>query len=85
MEINMANENNMELREKVENVLNKIRPSLRADGGDVKLVNVDKDGAVSVKLQGACGACPLSQVTLKMSIEQQLKKEIPEIKSVKAV
>lgn len=81
----MANENNMELREKVENVLNKIRPSLRADGGDVKLVNVDKDGAVSVKLQGACGACPLSQVTLKMSIEQQLKKEIPEIKSVKAV
>lgn len=75
----------MELKEKVENVLNKIRPSLQADGGNVKLIDVNKDGIVSVKLQGACGACPFAQMTLKMSIENQIKKEIPEVKSVKAV
>lgn len=72
------------MKEKVEEVLNKIRPALQADGGDVELVDVI-DGVVSVRLKGACGGCPMSQMTLKMGIERLLKKEIPEIKSVVAV
>ncbi|MFW6123864.1 MAG: NifU family protein [Acidobacteriota bacterium] len=71
------------MRERVESVLNKIRPSLEADGGNVKLVSV-KNGVVKVKLTGACAGCPMSQMTLKMGIERLLKKEIPEIKSVEA-
>jgi Fe-S cluster biogenesis protein NfuA len=70
------------LKEKVEIALNKIRPSLQMDGGDVQLVDVSKDGVVKVKLMGACGGCPMSQMTLKMGIEQTLKKEIPEVKKV---
>jgi Fe-S cluster biogenesis protein NfuA len=72
------------MREKVEEVLDKVRPSLRADGGDVELVDV-KEGVVNVRLTGACGGCPMSQMTLKMGIERLLKKEIPEIKEVVAV
>jgi Fe-S cluster biogenesis protein NfuA len=71
------------MKEKVEKVLNKIRPSLEADGGNVDLVSV-KDGVVKVRLTGACAGCPMSQMTLKMGIERLLKKEIPEIKSVEA-
>jgi Fe-S cluster biogenesis protein NfuA len=72
------------MREKVEQVLEKIRPSLQADGGDVELVDVE-DGVVKVRLQGACSGCPMSQLTLKAGIEATLKREIPEIKSVEAV
>ncbi len=72
------------MKEKVEAALNKIRPALRADGGDVELVDV-QDGVVKVKLTGACGGCPMSQMTLKMGIERLLKKEVPEIKEVLAV
>jgi Fe-S cluster biogenesis protein NfuA len=72
------------VKEKVEEALNKIRPSLRADGGDVELVDVT-DGVVKVKLTGACGGCPMSQMTLKMGIERLLKKEVPEVKEVIAV
>jgi len=72
------------MREKVEKALDKIRPSLMADGGNVELVDV-QDGIVKVKLTGACGGCPMSQLTLKMGIERVLKKEIPEIKQVEAV
>lgn len=72
------------MKEKVEAALNKIRPSLRADGGDVELVDVT-DGVVKVRLTGACGGCPMSQMTLKMGIERLLKKELPEIKEVIAV
>jgi Fe-S cluster biogenesis protein NfuA len=72
------------MREKVQSVLNKIRPSLKADGGNVELVSV-KDGVVKVKLIGACAGCPMSQMTLKMGIERLLKKEIPEVKTVVAV
>jgi Fe-S cluster biogenesis protein NfuA len=72
------------MREKVEAALNKIRPSLKADGGDVELVDV-QDGIVKVKLTGACGGCPMSQMTLKMGIERILKKEVPEIKEVVAI
>lgn len=72
------------MKEKVEEVLEKIRPSLMADGGNVELVEVNAD-VVKVKLTGACGGCPMSQMTLKMGIERLLKKEIPEIKEVVAV
>ena len=72
------------MNEKVEKVLEKIRPSLRADGGDVELVDVE-DGVVKVRLTGACGGCPMSQMTLKMGIERILKKDIPEIKEVISV
>ena len=72
------------MKEKIQQSLNKIRPGLQADGGDVELVEV-KDGVVKVKLTGACGGCPMSQMTLKMGIERQLKKDVPEIKEVMAV
>jgi len=71
-------------KEQVEEVLNKIRPTLVADGGGVELVDVN-DGTVQVRLTGACGGCPMATMTLKMGIEQILKKEIPEVKEVVAV
>ncbi|MBI4303840.1 MAG: NifU family protein [Chloroflexi bacterium] len=71
-------------KEKVEEVLNKIRPSLMRDGGDVELVDVT-DGTVKVKLTGACGGCPMATMTLKMGIEHMLKQEIPEVKEVVSV
>lgn len=70
------------MREKVEKVLENVRMMLKADGGDVQLVDVSDDGVVKVKLTGACGSCPMSQMTLKMGIEQALKQEIPQIKEV---
>ena len=71
------------MQEKVAEVLNRIRPALIADGGDVELVDVS-DGVVKVKLTGACAGCPMSTMTLKMGIEQLLKQEIPEVKEVVA-
>jgi Fe-S cluster biogenesis protein NfuA len=73
------------MKEKVEQALSKIRPALQGDGGDVELVDVSADGVVRVRLTGACGGCPMSQMTLKMGIERILKKEVPEVKSVEAV
>ncbi len=73
------------MKEKVEEALAKIRPALQADGGDVELVEVGEDGVVKVRLTGACGGCPMSQMTLKMGIERILRKEVPEVKSVEAV
>ncbi|MFH1777247.1 MAG: NifU family protein [Candidatus Omnitrophota bacterium] len=75
----------MMLKEKVEQALKTIRPHLQADGGDVELVEVTDDGVVKVKLTGACGGCPMSQMTLKMGIGQALKKQVPEVKSVESV
>ena len=72
------------MREKVEASLNKIRPTLVADGGNVELVDVN-DGTVKIKLTGACAGCPMSTMTLKMGIEKILREEIPEIKEVVAV
>lgn len=69
------------MREKVEKSIEKIRPMLQADGGDVELVDV-VDGVVTVRLQGACAGCPMSQMTLRNGIERILKQEIPEVKSV---
>jgi Fe-S cluster biogenesis protein NfuA len=73
------------MKEKVEQALSKIRPALQGDGGDVELIDVSADGVVRVRLTGACGGCPMSQMTLKMGIERILKKEVPEVKSVEAV
>jgi Fe-S cluster biogenesis protein NfuA len=70
------------MKERVQEVIDKIRPMLKADGGDVELVDVGEDGVVKVRLQGACAGCPMSQMTLKNGIERLLKKEIPEVKSV---
>jgi Fe-S cluster biogenesis protein NfuA len=73
------------MREKVEQALEKIRPMLMADGGNVELVEVSDDGVVRLKLTGTCGCCPMSQMTLKMGIERLLKEEVPEIKEVIAI
>jgi Fe-S cluster biogenesis protein NfuA len=72
------------MKEQVQAVLEKIRPMLQADGGDVELVNVD-GGVVQVRLQGACKGCPMSQMTLKNGIEKILKEKIPEVESVENV
>jgi Fe-S cluster biogenesis protein NfuA len=69
-------------KEKVQEALDKIRPQLQADGGDVELVDVTDAGLVKVRLTGACGGCPMSQMTLKMGIEKFLKQQIPEVSSV---
>lgn len=72
-------------KEQVQAALDKIRPALQADGGDVELVEITKDNAVKVRLTGACMGCPMGQMTLKMGIEKKLKEELPEIKEVVAV
>lgn len=72
------------MREKVEAALEKIRPALQADGGDVELVDV-KDGVATVKLTGACGGCPMATMTLKMGVERVVKAAVPEIKELVAV
>jgi Fe-S cluster biogenesis protein NfuA len=73
------------MKEKVEAAINKIRPMLKADGGDVELVDVSADGVVQVRLQGACAGCPMSQMTLKNGIERVIKEAVPEVKTVEAV
>ena len=72
------------MKDKVEAALAKIRPMLQRDGGDIQLIDVT-DGIVKVKLQGACGSCPMSAMTLKMGVEKQLKQDVPEVKEVVAV
>jgi Fe-S cluster biogenesis protein NfuA len=72
------------MQDKITEVLNKIRPMLMRDGGDVELVEVN-DGTVKVKLTGACVGCPMSTMTLKMGIEKILKQEVPEVKEVVSV
>lgn len=70
--------------EKVKEVIDKIRPLLQADGGDVEFVSIE-NGVVKVRLRGACMGCPASTMTLKMGIEAELKKAVPGIKSVVAI
>lgn len=72
-------------REKVQAVLDKVRPSLKADGGDCELVNITEDNVVELRLQGACGSCPMATLTLKAGIERIMKEEIPEVKEVVSV
>ena len=75
-----------QLDEKIKTALENVRPTLQADGGDVEFVSFSEgDGVVSVKLTGACGHCPMAQMTLKMGIESYLKKEIPQVNSVVGV
>lgn len=77
-------EENKEMREEVVKALEKIRPALQADGGDVELIDV-RDGIVSVKLTGAYGGCPMSQMTLKQGIERAIRAAVPGIKGVESV
>jgi Fe-S cluster biogenesis protein NfuA len=70
------------LKEKVEDALKEIRPMLEADGGNVELLDVTEEGKVTLRLVGACGSCPMSQMTLKMGVERIIRKRIPEIKEV---
>jgi Fe-S cluster biogenesis protein NfuA len=73
------------IKKKVEEAIKDIRPSLRADGGDVELVEITDDGVVKVRLIGACSGCMMSQITLKAGIESYLKKKVSEVKEVVAV
>jgi Fe-S cluster biogenesis protein NfuA len=74
------------VRDRVEKALDLIRPALQNDGGNVDLIDVDEAaGIVKVKLVGACGSCPMSQLTLRMGVERVLKEQIPEIVEVQAV
>lgn len=70
------------MREQVQAALEKVRPMLQRDGGDVELVDVTPDGVVKVKLKGACGGCAMSTYTLKLGIERSLKQAVPEVKEV---
>lgn len=73
------------MKEKVKEIIEKIRPALQMDGGDVELMEVTDDGIVKVKLRGACSHCPMSSLTLKHGVEEAIKKEVPEIKEVISV
>ena len=73
------------LEEQVKKALENVRPSLQADGGDVEFVSVSESGVVSVKLTGACGHCPMAQMTLKNGIENYLRREVPQVSSVVGV
>jgi Fe-S cluster biogenesis protein NfuA len=81
----MTIETKLELTEKVQNVIEQIRPYLQADGGDIQFVELTEDLTVKVELQGACGSCPYSLMTLKNGVEQAVIKAIPEIKSVDSI
>ena len=74
-----------ELLEKVEKALDTIRPYLEADGGDVKVLEIDDSHNLVLELMGNCGSCPMSTMTLKAGVEEAIKREVPEIKSVHAV
>ncbi len=74
-----------EIREKIVNVLEQLRPYLQADGGDLSLAEITDDMVVRVNLTGACGSCPMRTMTLKAGVENTLKKQVPEVRSVEAV
>jgi Fe-S cluster biogenesis protein NfuA len=73
------------IKERVTRALERVRPYLQSDGGDIQLVDITEDFIVKVRLQGACHGCPYSMQTLKAGVEQALLKEVPEIKSVVSV
>lgn len=73
------------MREQIEQALDKIRPALQRDGGDIELVEVEESGIVKVRLTGACGGCPMSQMTLKQGVERIVKQLVPEVKVVESV
>jgi Fe-S cluster biogenesis protein NfuA len=73
------------MKEEVQAALDIIRPQLQADGGDAEIVEITEEGIVKLRLKGACGGCPMSQMTLKMGIERVLKERVPAVKSVESV
>jgi Fe-S cluster biogenesis protein NfuA len=76
----------MDVRDKIEEVLETIRPALHSDGGDVELIDFDlEDGVVRLRLMGACGSCPVSMMTLKRGIEERLVAAVPEVRGVQAL
>lgn len=75
----------MNMRQRIETALDAIRPALQGDGGDVEFVDFDDDGIVHLRLMGACGACPISSMTVKHGIERRIKAAIPEVREVQAV
>jgi Fe-S cluster biogenesis protein NfuA len=82
----MALEDRLTARDKIEAVLDSIRPALRSDGGDVELIDFDEeDGIVQLRLMGACGSCPVSMLTLKQGIERRIITAVPEVKGINAL
>ena len=77
--------NNISLIEKVENALDEIRPYLNKDGGDIKVVSIDNNNIANVELLGYCESCPMSPMTLKLGVEEAIKKNVPEIKGIKTI
>jgi Fe-S cluster biogenesis protein NfuA len=78
-------ENNLELTNKVKNLIEQVRPYLQQDGGDINFVEITDDFIVNVELTGACGSCPYSTMTLKNGVENTIRKAIPEIMGVEAI
>ena len=76
---------NLDVVEKIKGVIERIRPALEADGGNIEFVNMTEDNVVNVRLLGACGSCPYSLITLKQGVETAIKEEVPSVKSVEAV
>jgi Fe-S cluster biogenesis protein NfuA len=74
-----------ELYERVEQIINKIRPAVQSDGGDLELVGIRDDGVVLIRFHGACVGCPSSNLTLHMGIEQRLKERVPEVNGVETL
>lgn len=83
--INTTTMENQALVERVQSVINQLRPYLQADGGDIEFVELTPDMVVKVKLQGACGSCPHAKMTLKNGVEQTVKKYLPQIAAVEDV
>ena len=77
--------NNTSLIQKVENALDEIRPYLNKDGGDIKVVSIDSNNIANVELLGNCESCPMSPMTLKLGVEEAIKKNVPEIKGIKTI
>ncbi|UII23731.1 NifU family protein [Fulvivirga ligni] len=74
-----------EIKEKIDLALDNIRPYLKTDGGNVKVLEVSEDLVVKLELLGACGSCPMSTMTLRAGVEEAIRKAVPEVKSVEAV
>ena len=77
-----STETQLPVRDRVQGVINLIRPAVQADGGDIELVNITKEGVVEIRLHGACHGCPSSNLTLEMGIERNLRDKIPEVTGV---
>lgn len=73
------------MHDRIEKALDKVRPYLRADGGDVEIVEMTADGVLKLKLTGTCGCCPMSQKTLRESVEKIVRQEVPEVREIVAL